>query len=41
MKVIKGKTSKITQHLSCVIEARVSNNLPMVIVVNRTMVTPN
>ena len=41
MKVLKGKTSKITRHLSCMIEARASNNLPMGIVVNRTMVTPN
>ena len=41
MKVLKGQTSKISQHLSCMIEARASNNLPMGIVVNRTMVTPN
>ena len=41
MKVLKGKTSKITQHLSCMVEAKASNNLPMGIVVNRTMVTPN
>ena len=41
MKVLKGKTSKITRNLSCMIEARASNNLPMGIVVHRTMVTPN
>ena len=35
MKVLKGKTSKITQRLSCMIEARASNNLPMGIVVNQ------
>ena len=41
MKVLKGKTSKITQHISCMIEAGASNNLPMGIVINRTTVTPN
>ena len=41
MKVLKGKTSKITQCLSCMIEARAGNNLPMGIVVNRNMVNPN
>ena len=29
VKVVKGKTSKITQRLSCMIEARSQNNLPM------------
>ena len=41
MKVLQGKTNKITQRLSCMIEARECNNLPLGLVVNRTMVTPN
>ena len=41
MNVLKGRTSKITWRLSCMIEARATNNLPMGIVVNKTMVTPN
>ena len=41
MKVLQGKTDKITQRLSCMIEARECNNLPLELVVNRTMVTPN
>ena len=40
VKVLKGKTSKIAHRLSYMIEARSQNNLPMGIVVNRTMVTP-
>ena len=39
MKVMQGRTNKITQQLSCMVEARVCNNLPRGIVVNRTMVT--
>ena len=41
MKVLQGRTSKITQRLSCMVEARECNNLPLGLVVNRTMVTPN
>ena len=41
MKVLQGKTNKITQWLSCMIEAGACNNLPRGLVVNRTMVTPN
>ena len=41
MKVLQGKTNKITQWLSCMIEAGPCNNLPRGVVVNRTMVTPN
>ena len=41
MKVLQGKTNKITQRLSCMIEAKECNNLPLGLVVNRTMVTPN
>ena len=41
VKVVQGKTSKITKCLSCMAEAKSSNNLPMNIVVNRTMVTPS
>ena len=40
VKVLQGKTSKVTCKISCMIEPRASNNLPMVLVVNRTMVTP-
>ena len=41
MKVVQGKTNKITRWLSCMVEARAYNNLPRGIVVNRTMFTPN
>ena len=41
MKVVQGRTNKITQWLSCLVEARAYNNLPRGIVVNRTMFTPN
>ena len=27
VKVVQGKTNKITQYLSCMVEARASNNL--------------
>ena len=40
VKVVQGKTSKIARRLSCMIEARSQNNLPMGVVVNRTAVTP-
>ena len=40
MKVMQGRTNKVTQWLSCMVEARVCHNLPRGIVVNRTMVTP-
>ena len=38
-KVLQGKTEKITHRLTCMVEARAVNNLPMGLVVNRTMVT--
>ena len=41
VKVLQGKTEKITHRLMCMVEARAVNNLPMGLVVNRTMVTPN
>ena len=41
VKVVQGKTNKITWCLSCMSGARTTNNLPMGIVVNRTIVTPN
>ena len=40
VKVMQGRTNKITRWLSCMVEARVCHNLPRGIVVNRTMVTP-
>ena len=40
VKVIEGKTNKITRHLTCMVENRDIHNLPMGVVVNRTMVTP-
>ena len=40
-KVVSGKTNKITKHLTCMVKARESNNLPMGVVFNRTIVTPN
>ena len=40
-KVLQGKMEKITHCLTCMVEARAVNNLPMGLVVNRTMVTPN
>ena len=41
VKVMQGRTNKITQQLSCMVEARACNNLPRGIVVNRTMITPH
>ena len=40
VKVVQGKTDKITQCLTCMVGPRDTNNLPMGIVVNRAMVTP-
>ena len=40
-KVVTGKTDKITKCLVCMVESCNSSNLPMGVVVNRTMVTPN
>ena len=40
-KVVTGKTNKITKHLTCMVESCNNNNLPMGVVVNRTIVTPN
>ena len=40
-KVVGGKTNKITKCLTCMVDSRESNNLPMGVVVNRTMVIPN
>ena len=41
MKVVWDRTDVITQQLSCMVEPRVCNNLPLGLVVNRTMVSPN
>ena len=40
VKVVQGKTDKITQCLMCMVESRDTNNLPVGIMVNRAMVTP-
>ena len=40
MKVVQGKTSRTARQLSCMIEARSQNNLPMGVMVNWTAVTP-
>ena len=40
VKVIQGKTNKITRRLTCMVEGRDICNLPMGVVVNRAMVTP-
>ena len=40
VKVIEGKTNKITRCLTCMVEGRDVHNLPMGVVVNRTIVTP-
>ena len=39
-KILTGKTNKIQKKYSCLIETRDSNNLPLGVVVNRTIVTP-
>ena len=41
VKVVEVKTSKKARRLSCMIEARSQNNLPLGVVVNRTTVTPS
>ena len=40
-KVVTDKTNKITKCLTCMVESCNNSNLPMGVVVNRTMVTPN
>ena len=40
VKVVQGKTDKIMRRLTCMVESRDVNNLPMGVVVNRTMITP-
>ena len=39
-KILTGKTNKIQKKYSCLIEPKEINNLPMGVMVNRTMVTP-
>ena len=41
VKVVQGRTSKKARRLSCMIEARSQNNLPLGVMVNRTAVTPS
>ena len=41
VKVVEGKTSRKARWLSCMIEARSQNNLPLGVVVNCTAVTPS
>ena len=40
VKIVQGKTNKITRQLTCMVEGRDICNLPMGVVVNRAMVTP-
>ena len=40
VKVVQGKTDKITRHLTCMVESRDINNLPMGVIVSRAMITP-
>ena len=40
VKVVQGKTDKITRRLMCMVESRDVNNLPMGVMVNRAMITP-
>ena len=40
VKVVKGKTDKITRCLTCMVESRGIHNLPMGFMVNRAMITP-
>ena len=40
VKICTGKTNKIHKKYSCLIEPKEINNLPMRVVVNRTMITP-
>ena len=39
VRIVQGKTNKITKHLTCMVEGRDVHNLPMGVVVNRAMVT--
>ena len=39
-KILTGKTNKIQKKYSCLVEPRDSNNLPLGVMVNRTIVTP-
>ena len=41
VKVIQGRTSRKARRLSCMIEARSQNNLPLGVMVNHTIVTPS
>ena len=41
VKVVEGKTSRKARRLSCMIEARSQNNLPLGVMVNCTAVTPS
>ena len=40
VRVVQGKTNKITKCLTCMVEGRDVHNLPMGVIVNHTMVTP-
>ena len=40
VRIIQGKTNKITKCLTCMVEGRDVHNVPMGVVVNRAMVTP-
>ena len=40
VKVVQGKTDKIMRCLTCMVESRDVNNLPMGVMVNGTMITP-
>ena len=40
VKILTGKTNKIHKKYSCLIEPKEINNLPMGVMVNRTMITP-
>ena len=40
VRVVQGKTNKITKCLTCMVEGRDVHNLPMGVVVNHAMVTP-
>ena len=40
VRVVQGKTNKITRRLTCMVEGRDVHNLPMGVMVNRAMVTP-
>ena len=40
VKILTGKMNKIQKKYSCLVEPRDSNNLPLGVVVNRTIVTP-